>query len=136
MTEQTNAAAERSAHVVRGVTPPHAGWPVVEVSPGTFRLQAIVAAEAACEAAPATARQANAFADRFAAERNAAWAEVARLRALLRRPSVWAAHAALATAPECDCAVGSTCQRATCCYMGAAVPRNVREAARADGGEA
>ena len=60
----------------------------------------------------------------------AARAENVRLGGLLRRPAVWAAHAAdpSVVAPECDCAVGSTCQRAGCCYTGEAVPPDVRAA--------
>jgi hypothetical protein len=55
--------------------------------------------------------------------------EVERLHQLLRRPKVWAAHAAEpnVVAPECDCAIGFVCQREGCCYSGEAVPSNVRD---------
>jgi hypothetical protein len=55
--------------------------------------------------------------------------ECARLHRLLRRPKVWAAHAAEpdVVAPECDCVAGAVCQRAGCCYLGETVPSNVRD---------
>ncbi len=65
------------------------------------------------------------------AERDHLAAEVVRLRSLLRRPGVWAAHAADpdVVAPECDCDVGAVCQRKACCYLGEIVPPNVRSLA-------
>lgn len=46
MTEQSNAAAERSAHVERGVGRKIPGESfLVEVSPGVFQIKAVVEAE-------------------------------------------------------------------------------------------
>ena len=46
MTEQSNSAAERSAHVHRGNAPSPADWPVVRMPDGTWKLKSIVALEA------------------------------------------------------------------------------------------
>ena len=46
MTNQTNEAAERSAHVTRGEKPPPAEWPVVRMPDGTWKLKSVVALEA------------------------------------------------------------------------------------------
>lgn len=41
MTNQSNAAAERSAHVTRGVREVPAEWPVVQLPDGTWQLKAV-----------------------------------------------------------------------------------------------
>ena len=46
MTNQTNEAAERSAHVTRGEKSPPAEWPVVRMPDGTWKLKSVVALEA------------------------------------------------------------------------------------------
>lgn len=46
MTEQSNSAAERSAHVHRGDAPSPADWPVVKMPDGTWKLKSVVALEA------------------------------------------------------------------------------------------
>jgi hypothetical protein len=46
VTEQSNSAAERSAHVTRGDAPLPTDWPVVRMPDGTWRLKSIVALEA------------------------------------------------------------------------------------------
>ena len=46
MTNQTNEAAERSAHVTRGEKPAPAEWPVVRMPDGTWKLKSVVALEA------------------------------------------------------------------------------------------
>lgn len=46
MTNQTNEAAERSAHVTRGEKPAPAEWPVVRMLDGTWKLKSVVALEA------------------------------------------------------------------------------------------
>ena len=46
MTDQSNSAAERSAHVHRGDAPSPANWPVVKMTDGTWKLKSIVALEA------------------------------------------------------------------------------------------
>jgi hypothetical protein len=73
-------------------------------------------------------RAAAAEIERLRAALEEAEGESKRLDRLLRRPRVWAAHAAEpgVTAPECDCAVGRVCERAGCCYLGEQVPSNVR----------
>lgn len=43
MSEQTNSAAERSAHVHRGDAPSPTDWPVVRMPDGTWKLKAAVA---------------------------------------------------------------------------------------------
>lgn len=45
MTQSTDAA-QRSAHVERGPAPREVIWPVVEISPGQWKLRAIVDLEA------------------------------------------------------------------------------------------
>ncbi|WKV16927.1 hypothetical protein [Microcystis phage MJing1] len=45
MTEQSNAAAERSAHVTRGAAQAPGADILVEVAPGVFKLRAIVEVE-------------------------------------------------------------------------------------------
>jgi hypothetical protein len=49
MSQQSNAAAERSAHVKRGgaETPP--AWPVVQLADGSWQLKAVVEANAEIE---------------------------------------------------------------------------------------
>jgi len=46
MINQTNEAAERSAHVTRGEKPAPAEWPVVRMPDGTWKLKSVVALEA------------------------------------------------------------------------------------------
>lgn len=46
MTNQSNDAAERSAHVTRGGAKQEVISPVVEIAPGLFRLRVLVEAEA------------------------------------------------------------------------------------------
>ncbi len=46
MTKQSNAAAERSAHVERGPAKAETVLPVVEAAPGQWRLRVLVEAEA------------------------------------------------------------------------------------------
>lgn len=46
MTNQTNEAAERSAHVTRGEKPAPAEWPVVRMPDGAWKLKSVVALEA------------------------------------------------------------------------------------------
>ena len=46
MTNQSNEAAERSAHVTRGNKPSPAEWPVVRLADGSWKLRAIVQLEA------------------------------------------------------------------------------------------
>lgn len=46
MSEQTKAAAERSAHVTRGAGPTIKEVPIAEVSKGVFQLKAIIKANA------------------------------------------------------------------------------------------
>ena len=45
MTNQSNEAAERSAHVTRGEKPSPAEWPVVRMPDGTWKLRSILALE-------------------------------------------------------------------------------------------
>lgn len=45
VTEQSNSAAERSAHVHRGDAPSPADWPVVRTPDGTWKLKSVVALE-------------------------------------------------------------------------------------------
>lgn len=45
MTNQSNEAAERSAHVTRGDKPTPAEWPVVQLADGSWKLKAIVELE-------------------------------------------------------------------------------------------
>lgn len=45
MTEQSNSAAERSAHVHRGDAPSPTDWPVVRMPDGTWKLKSVVALE-------------------------------------------------------------------------------------------
>ena len=45
MTNQSNEAAERSAHVTRGNKPTPAEWPVVQLADGSWKLKAIVELE-------------------------------------------------------------------------------------------
>jgi len=47
MSDQSNSAAERSAHVTRGEKPAPAEWPVVRMPDGTWKLKSVVALEAA-----------------------------------------------------------------------------------------
>ena len=46
MTNQSNEAAERSAHVTRGNKPTPAEWPIVQLADGSCKLKAIVQLEA------------------------------------------------------------------------------------------
>ncbi len=46
MTNQSNSAAERSAHVKRGEKLAPAEWPVVRMPDGTWKLKSVVALEA------------------------------------------------------------------------------------------
>lgn len=46
MSDQSNSAAERSAHVTRGEKPPPAEWPVVRMPDGTWKLKSVMALEA------------------------------------------------------------------------------------------
>lgn len=46
MTNQSNSAAERSAHVTRGEKPAPAEWTVVRMPDGTWKLKSVVALEA------------------------------------------------------------------------------------------
>ena len=45
MTNQSNEAAERSAHVTRGDKPTPAKWPVVQIADDLWKLKAIVELE-------------------------------------------------------------------------------------------
>jgi hypothetical protein len=45
VTNQSNEAAERSAHVTRGDKPTPAEWPVVQLADGSWKLKAIVELE-------------------------------------------------------------------------------------------
>lgn len=45
MTNQSNEAAERSAHVTRGSKPTPADWPIVQLADGSWKLKAIVELE-------------------------------------------------------------------------------------------
>jgi len=45
MTDQSNEAAERSAHVTRGDKPTPAEWPVVQLADGTWKLRIVVELE-------------------------------------------------------------------------------------------
>ena len=45
MTNQSNEAAERSAHVTRGDKPTPAEWPVVQLADGSWKLRVIVELE-------------------------------------------------------------------------------------------
>lgn len=45
MTNQSNEAAERSAHVTRGNKPSPAEWPIVQLADGSWKLKAIVELE-------------------------------------------------------------------------------------------
>lgn len=47
---QRTDAAERSAHVTRGSAPSASDWPMVEISPGVYRLRVVVEMEAALRA--------------------------------------------------------------------------------------
>jgi len=49
MTDQSNAAAERSAHVTRGNSNVRAEWPVVQLPDGTWQLKAVVERDAEIE---------------------------------------------------------------------------------------
>ena len=57
MTEQSNSAAERSAHVHRGDAPSPADWPVVKMPDGTWKLKSVVALENRIAELEATLRQ-------------------------------------------------------------------------------
>jgi hypothetical protein len=46
MTDQTTAAAERSAHVERGTAPAASTCPVVEIAPGVWQLRRVAELEA------------------------------------------------------------------------------------------
>ena len=46
MTNQSNEAAERSAHVTRGNKPTPAEWPIVQLADGSWKLKVIVELEA------------------------------------------------------------------------------------------
>lgn len=43
MSDQSNSAAERSAHVTRGEKPAPAEWPVVRMPDGTWKLKSVAA---------------------------------------------------------------------------------------------
>ena len=58
MTEQSNSAAERSAHVHRGDAPSPADWPVVKMPDGTWKLKSVVALEARIETLEAALKDA------------------------------------------------------------------------------
>jgi len=45
MTNQSNEAAERSAHVTRGAKPTPAEWPVIQLADGTWKLKIVVELE-------------------------------------------------------------------------------------------
>jgi hypothetical protein len=45
MTNQSNEAAERSAHVTRGDKPTPAEWPVIQLADGTWKLRIVVELE-------------------------------------------------------------------------------------------
>ena len=45
MTNQSNEAAERSAHVTRGNKPAPTNWPIVQVANDVWKLRAIVELE-------------------------------------------------------------------------------------------
>lgn len=45
MTNQSNEAAERSAHVTRGNKPAPAEWPIVQIADGSWKLKSIVKLE-------------------------------------------------------------------------------------------
>ena len=45
MTDQSNSAAERSAHVHRGDALSPADWPVVKMPDGTWKLKSVLALE-------------------------------------------------------------------------------------------
>ena len=49
MSEQTNAAAERSAHVTRGSSVVPAEWPVVQLPDGTWQLKSVAERDAEIE---------------------------------------------------------------------------------------
>jgi len=49
MSDQSNAAAERSAHVTRGNSNVPAEWPVVQLPDGTWQLKAVVERDAEIE---------------------------------------------------------------------------------------
>jgi len=57
MSEQTNAAAERSAHVTRGGGVVPAEWPVVQLPDGTWQLKAVAERDAEIEKLRAALRQ-------------------------------------------------------------------------------
>lgn len=85
MTDQTSAAAERSAHVSRGPDPGQTISPVVEIAPGVFRLRAIVEAEAQAWRAGAMAMREAAAAAVLAVTRPEDWMMApvaARIRSL------------------------------------------------------
>lgn len=56
MTDQSNSAAERSAHVHRGDAPLPADWPVVRMPDGTWKLKSVVALENRIETLEAALR--------------------------------------------------------------------------------
>ena len=45
MTNQSNEAAERSAHVTRGDRPTLAEWPVVQLADGSWKLRIVIELE-------------------------------------------------------------------------------------------
>ena len=57
MSDQSNSAAERSAHVTRGEKPAPAEWPVVRMPDGTWKLKSVVALEARIAELEAALRQ-------------------------------------------------------------------------------
>jgi len=69
MTDQSTAAAERSAHVTRQPRAQVVTWPVVETAPGAWKLRAVVDAERA------------GYAEGMAAAATVARATAARIRA-------------------------------------------------------
>ena len=56
MTEQSNSAAERSAHVHRGDAPSPADWPVVKMPDGTWKLKSVLVLENRIETLEAALR--------------------------------------------------------------------------------
>ena len=67
MTEQSTAAAERSAHVERQPRAPVVTWPIVETAAGVWKLRAVVDAERAgwVEGVAAAATEVRAIARRM-----------------------------------------------------------------------
>lgn len=86
MTDQSNSAAERSAHVHRGDAPSPADWPVVRMPDGTWKLKSVVALENRIAELEATLIKVDraAYQTGFKAGQKSQSARISELKAALR----------------------------------------------------